>query len=275
MKVALCFIISYEHIVNKEQIWIDWIESNKDIINVYFHYQDIKKIKSEWILKNIIPERNIVKTSYYHVVQAYMTLMNYAFFHDSENTWFCFLTDSCVPILSPSHFRKLFMEKYNKSILKWTYSWWNVLFHKRANLRFLPKEFRLAHDPWFVLTRQHVQICVDFSIRKRNMYKLICRGGLANESIFIIMLKCYLGENSLNIENIENQSTTMTDWSRMTSATSPYVFKSDNQYDKEWILKKKSENPEYIFLRKVDKNFPDFLLKEIINISSDCHNQYK
>jgi hypothetical protein len=72
MKVALCFIISYEHIVNKEQIWIDWIESNKDIINVYFHYQDIKKIKSEWILKNIIPERNIVKTSYYHVVQAYM-----------------------------------------------------------------------------------------------------------------------------------------------------------------------------------------------------------
>ena len=39
MKVALCFIISYEHILNKEQLWIDWIKPNQDIINVYFHYK--------------------------------------------------------------------------------------------------------------------------------------------------------------------------------------------------------------------------------------------
>ena len=44
MKVALCFIISYEHILNKEEIWKTWIESNKDIINVYFYYKDINKI---------------------------------------------------------------------------------------------------------------------------------------------------------------------------------------------------------------------------------------
>ena len=33
MKIALCFIISYEHVLNKEQLWIDWINPNKDIIN--------------------------------------------------------------------------------------------------------------------------------------------------------------------------------------------------------------------------------------------------
>ena len=46
MKIALCFIINYEHILNKEDIWREWIEPNKDIINVYFFYKDFRKIKS-------------------------------------------------------------------------------------------------------------------------------------------------------------------------------------------------------------------------------------
>ena len=44
MKVALCFIINYHQILNKENIWIKWIEKNKDIINVYFHYRDYNSI---------------------------------------------------------------------------------------------------------------------------------------------------------------------------------------------------------------------------------------
>ena len=44
MKVALCFIISYEHILQKEQLWIDWIKPNQDIINIYFHYKSISMI---------------------------------------------------------------------------------------------------------------------------------------------------------------------------------------------------------------------------------------
>ena len=50
MKIALCFIISYEHILNKEDIWKQWIEPNKDIINTYFYYKDITKIKSVLII---------------------------------------------------------------------------------------------------------------------------------------------------------------------------------------------------------------------------------
>ena len=87
MKIALCFIISYDHILNKEHIWRNWINENKDIINVYFYYKDITKIKSEWILQHVIPEEYIQKTSYFHVIPAYISLMNYAFIHDDKNQW--------------------------------------------------------------------------------------------------------------------------------------------------------------------------------------------
>ena len=134
MKVALCFIINYEHILNKEDIWIEWIKPNQDIINIYFYYKELQKIKSEWIMKHTIPPKFIYETSYYHVIPAYLSLMNFALSHDSNNNWFCFLTDSCCPIISPTRFRHLFYTHYNKSILSWKKAWWNIQFHKRANL---------------------------------------------------------------------------------------------------------------------------------------------
>ena len=48
MKVALCFIISYEHVLQKEHYWINWIEQNKDLFNIYFHYK--KKIKDTFAM---------------------------------------------------------------------------------------------------------------------------------------------------------------------------------------------------------------------------------
>ena len=42
MKIALCFIINYEHILNKELIWREWIEPNKDIINEKLREKRIK-----------------------------------------------------------------------------------------------------------------------------------------------------------------------------------------------------------------------------------------
>jgi hypothetical protein len=31
MKIALCFLISYDHVIHKEDIWIQWINEIKDI----------------------------------------------------------------------------------------------------------------------------------------------------------------------------------------------------------------------------------------------------
>jgi len=271
MKVALCFIISYQHILNKEQLWIDWIKPNRDILNVYFHYKDINLIKSPWIKMYSIPPEYTHQTTYYNVVPAYMSLLSYAFKHDIENIWFSMLTDSCVPIISPAKFRRLFFENYQASIFSWRPAHWNVDIHRRANLRLLKKELRLTNDPWFTLTRQHVHKCIIFMVGKHSLYEQINEGGLANESIFAIMLQTFnILENNTN--TLINAHSSLTDWTRMSSPTSPYLFKDATEENVNIIKKLLKENKYSMFLRKVDKGFPDQILIELME--TDCNHKY-
>lgn len=268
MKVALCFIISYSHIVNKEQIWIDWIEPNKDIINVYFHYKSYSDIKSEWIRKNAIHPKCIVETNYMHVVPAYLALMSFAMNHDLKNQWFCFLTDSCVPIISPLKFRELFFENYSKTIMNWRKAWWNVQFCNRANLKMLKEDSHLANDPWFTIKREDAQRCLTYSKINTNIYTLICSGDVANESIFAIILQAV---NKL--KEVKQAVTHAADWSRMSSATSPHVFKEGNKTDLSFINDFLEKNRYTMFLRKVDLKFPDQVITEYINKDTDVVNR--
>lgn len=262
MKVALCFIISYQHILNKEQLWIDWIKPNQDILNVYFHYKDLKLIKSPWIKMYTIPPEYTHQTTYYNVVPAYMALLSYAFNHDTENLWFAMLTDSCVPIISPAKFRQLFFDHYQASIFKWRPAHWNINIHRRANLYLFKKEYWLANDPWFVLSRQHVQKCVLFMVGKNSVYKQINDGGLANESIFAIILQTF--KELTNPQTLIDSISTVTDWTRMTSPTSPYLFKEATEENINIIEKQLKDNKYTMFLRKVDSQFPDSKLLEIM-----------
>ncbi len=261
MKVALCFLISYDHKLKKEKLWIDWIEKNKKLINVYFHYKDKSKIESEWILNHCLPEDSIVETSYYHVVGAYVALLKYAINHDVYNKWFIFLTDSCVPIIQPVKFRDLFYEYSNYSILRWKQAWWDINHHKRANLRYFPARFQLGHDPWFILNRYDVQYILNYFYTNPRECNLICSGGLANESIFAIILR---QSNRLETKVI-NKSITATNWSQMSSATSPYVFKTGDIAELKFITNFLEKNTFTMFLRKVDSKFPDDILYEFIN----------
>ena len=263
MKVALCFIISYKHVLNKEQLWIDWINPNKDIINVYFHYKNINMIHSPWIKLYTIPPNITQNTSYFNVVPAYMTLLTYAYKHDKTNAWFCLLTESCVPIISSEKFREMFFKHYNTSIIKCKPAYWNVTFHPRANLRLFSKEFWLANDPWFILCRYHVRKCILFITFKPSIYKQINMGGLANESIFAIILQT-CGELT-NSRRLINESSNLSDWSRMSSSTSPYLFKDATQENINLISNILKENKYAIFLRKVHSSFPDSVIKNIIN----------
>ena len=273
MKVALCFLISYNHILNKEYIWREWIEPNKDIINIYFHYDEYLKIKSPWIMKHAISPDAVVKTSYYHVVPAYLALMSFAKNHDRENIWFVMLSESCVPIISPNRFRRLFFENYDKSIMSWKKAWWNVDFHKRANLRCIKSEYHLANDPWFVLKREDLTRCIYYKYYNNNLFQIVCSGGLANESIFAIILYFY---NQL--KDVLNNATHITDWSRMSSATSPHVFKYGNTADLDIIKNSLRDNAYAMFLRKVHPDFPDAILheftKKILREDEDAFNKY-
>lgn len=265
MKIALCFIINYEHILNKEDIWREWIEQNKDIINVYFFYKDLKKIKSKWIMEHTIPPNYIVETSYYYVIPAYLSIMNFAFKHDDQNKWFCMLTDSCCPIISPKRFRYLFYEHYNQSMFSWKGAWWNPDFHKRGNLAKLPKELWLANDPWFVLTRENVKQVFHFVSTQQTITKTICDGGLANESLFAIIFKFYkqLKDRPSN-SHINCVVTHLADWNRRSSTTSPHVFKHANEEDIKFIDKEIVRNYYAMFIRKISPEFPDEILRHYI-----------
>jgi len=262
MKVAFCFIISYEHILNKEEIWREWIEPNKDIINVYFYYKDYKKIHSQWIREHTLPSNYIRETSYYYVIPAYLSLMGFALTHDSDNNWFCMLTDSCCPIISPSKFRYLFYKNYNKSIMRWNPAWWNIDFHKRANLSKLPQEFHLGNDPWFTLKKEHILQVLTFANKKKDITKTICSGGLANESFFAIVLYSY---KQLHLNGpVISAGTHIIDWKRMTSTTSPHVFKKGDETDKKFIDSELNKNKYAMFIRKVSPEFPDEVLNHYI-----------
>jgi hypothetical protein len=276
MKVALCFIISYKHVLNKEQLWIDWIKPNQDIINIYFHYKNINNIKSPWIKLHTIPPNIIQNTTYYNIVPAYLALLSYAFQHDENNLWFSLLTDSCVPIISPAKFRQLFFQHYQASIIKCKPAYWNISIHRRANLRLLSKEYWLANDPWFTLSRHHVHCCILFLNLKQDIFNKVNSGGLANESIFAIILQSF---NELNNPNmLINETATLSDWTRMTSPTSPYVFEEATSENINMITNLLKENKYAMFLRKVHKDFPDNCIQEIMNTEFNhtydvLHNQ--
>ena len=258
-KIALCFIINYEHVLYKETLWREWIEPNKDIINVYFFYKDLKKIKSKWVFKHAIPEKNICYTSYYHVIPAYIAILNFALKHDKKNKWFCYLTDSCCPIITPTKFREMFYKYKNQSIMTNSRAHWNIDLHKRANLAMLPNIYHLYNDSWFVLTRENAIDVMSFIINEPNMCTTICEGGLANESLFAIILKHYK-----KLQNVISKSTHMADWSRMSTPTSPHVFKDGNQEDIDFIDKCVKENDYTMFIRKVHPKFPDEILRKYI-----------
>jgi len=259
MKIALCFIISYNHNLNKEAIWRKWIEQNKDIINVYFYYKDLKKITSPWILQHVVDTTYIRETSYLHVIPAYLSVLSYARKASFQNKWFCILTESCCPIISPRKFRWLFQECNNLSIINWRKAWWNIHLQKRANLLLIPVSLHLANDPYFVLTRHDVSRCFQFTHKNFSLFKTICDGGLANESLFAIIFytnKC--------LNKVIKKVTHLTDWSRMASPTSPYLFEFGTVKDIQFIENALKEHDMAMFLRKVSPNFPDEILNDYL-----------
>ena len=96
---------------------------------------------------------------------------------------------------------------------------------------------------------------------KKEIVKTICAGGLANESLFaIIFYAC----KQLNNTQLISSPTHATDWSRMTSSTSPYLFKDANKTDINFIEKFIKENKYTMFIRKVSPEFPDTILEKYI-----------
>ena len=107
-------------------------------------------------------------------------------------------------------------------------------------------------------------------------------GGLANESIFAIILQTFgeLQKGNANSMRLINESATLSDWTRMASPTSPYLFKEASPENINIISNLLKENKYTMFLRKVHRSFPDSAIKDIMNTDFNhtyelLHNQAK
>jgi hypothetical protein len=97
---------------------------------------------------------------------------------------------------------------------------------------------------------------------KRDITKTICSGAIANESLFAIILYSY---RQLDLKgSVISAVTHLTDWTRMTSATSPHIFKEANDRDIKFIDSELNKNTYAMFIRKVAPEFPNQILKQYI-----------
>jgi hypothetical protein len=98
------------------------------------------------------------------------------------------------------------------------------------------------------------------------MVKTICSGGLANESLFAIIFKAC---KQLDNGSIINSNTHLTDWNRMSSFTSPHIFKEGNALDLKFINGELERNSYAMFIRKIASEFPDAILQKYIYQNED------
>ena len=244
-KIVLCFIINDR--LHHEKAWQKWITENNDIVDFFFHNKN--EPTSPWIKEHCLPRNYIADTDYFHIVPAYMNLFMYTFFSKTRYSWFVMLTESCVPVLSPTRFREMWTLHRESSMMQWGKAYWNIHFHKRANLYQLPEEYHLFNDPWFILTHRHVECILSFLVKYNKLYKMICNGVIANESIFAIMLKKMGKLKEIN----SAQPSHLVNWSQMSSRTSPYVFRSLlNEPEYSLVTKMQLRYPSACFLRKVN-----------------------
>lgn len=247
--ICLLFLIKYNNNVNHEVAWKTWIESGNSIMP-FFHYNPDLPVTSSWIHAHLLPSNLIRETSYKHVIPAYMSLLAYAIRMCPNAKWFIFVTESCIPIISPLKFNNLFEQYSEKSIMRWTKCWWNPAYTKRANLHKLPERYHLGHDPWFILCRKDANLCIDFirNPQTNSIFRTICDGPIGNESLFAIILE-YNG----CLHEVMNATTHAADWSRRASPTSPHVFNVVTSNDYVRFVNTFIESGNYLtcFLRKV------------------------
>jgi hypothetical protein len=91
------------------------------------------------------------------------------------------------------------------------------------------------------------------------MAKTICSGGLANESLFAIILY-----SCRQLQNVISEVTHAADWSRMMNSTSPYLFSKICDQDIKFIEKTLDQHKYTMFIRKVAPEFPHDILEHYI-----------
>jgi hypothetical protein len=278
MKLALCWQLAGSHQLAHEALWRDWIDgfdaamadaraeqgaaADETSVNTYCQYGNVRgqatydKIRSPWLRSKCIPTQYSRPTSYTHVTESLFSLLLFALRHDEANEWFLLLTETCVPVVRPAEMARRFRSALGeRSIVTAQPAHWDVQMHKRANLRLLPPSLRLANDPWAVYARRHVRQFMDFASDAQTAatFGTIVAGGIANESVFAVVLEVMQERDG---PRHVNAASTLSDWARRSSPTSPHVFRDATDVELLALRRLLQLNRHSLVLRKVAASFP-------------------
>lgn len=248
--VAFCFMVTKD--LSKEEIWIKWFEKLNINYNIYVHVSNPNNIKSKWLKKYLIPYN--IKTSWNDHMKAELTLLEYAL-NKSNDSWFINLSETTIPFVSPSKFEKMFNKYKDKTILDYSKIWWDPRREDRGNVYKFPPKARLGNSEWCCICNEDMRT-INYIWKHTKIIDTIMEHPHADESIFAVSL--YIANKFKNTIKARN---TLMDWERDLYAPSPYTFVYPyTDYDKNFIKKFLKNNKYVMFMRKVDKSFPDNII---------------
>ena len=250
--LCLCvFVTNQSHVFSQPQVWSRWLaDGNTTRIHIYIHAKYPQQLRIPPDLQpwcTVLPTS--IPTSYLYMVPAYEYAMHYILHASKNNAWIGFVTETCCPARRlQSIIHELDSAPMHASWLRWKPAWWPVAFHHRANLRRLPPELHLGHDPWFVLSRRDAQEVITLTPEQQRVRNVVVQGPIANESWVAILLHM-----KGRLSHVHNSVTHAANWTPMSSSTSPHVFGTTEQ-DHRLLLQTLSACPTAWFVRKVHSN---------------------
>ncbi len=257
--ITFCFIVTKDLV--KENIWREWFSDLKKQnikYRILTHCSNPENIKSLWLKCTLIPQKYIHPTSWQFHTHATLSLYEYANMM-TDSHWYTLHSESCVPIISAKKFSELYNTYKNNTIMHHSKIWWNPLEVNRANLKYINKDLHYVNQEWIILCKEDINEIVKLANTDISFKNILLGAPAADESLVSVFLK-----RINNFKNVINRYVTLVDWKRTPNGNNPYTFKDWNDDDKKMVSEFTNNNDMVMFLRKIDKDFPDDILLNFI-----------
>lgn len=262
-RVTFCFLVTRE--LEKEKLWRIWFD---ELDNLDFPYHVIAHCSNRhlpnidpkgWLFKYLIPEH--VDTRWGCVMNAQLALYRVA--QKDGSSWITVHSESCVPFVSAQNFIRAFDANHHQSLIHWRTIPAASLFKNPGNMLNIPKEHRIKHDQWCVLTRRHVETVLQFASESKDAQDMLSDAVFAADEHFVGVALSIQGE----LHNVKSTMSTVVDWTEdrvENEGGSPHTFHGWS-YESQCVVRGILENVESIplFFRKVSKTFPDHVVLNI------------
>lgn len=245
-KVALLFLTRSN--LNHPELWKDWIDEEK--YNVYNHAK--YEVTDPWFSQFRIDETQPNEWGF--LIYAQQALLRAAV-KDPENYKFVFLSESTIPLRTSDEVYD-YLTAEEESYMSWMRIWWP--FDTKRILREFPREYHLGNHQWIILNRKHAEMFAEDDYWIHLAMRHICCDESYPSTFY--NMSGVLGE-------FKNIFTTYVDFIH----GGPYLFTLATPENIKYLLDARNNTKgvygeQYcLFARKVAPEFPESVLREIIN----------